>query len=86
MRQVSGNITPQRKRADFRLVFRHEIDRRLRRDRNSFDMEVAIATGASLGYGARWRDSNWQSVYRNVRRGQTSIVKVVKAVGSHRVA
>ncbi len=31
------------------------------------------------------RYSNWQRVYRNVRRLQTSIVKVVKAVGSYRV-
>jgi hypothetical protein len=27
---------------------------RLRRDRSSFDIEVAIATGASLSYGLKW--------------------------------
>jgi len=39
---VIGSITPRESVADFRKVFRHEIVRRLRRDRNSFDMEVAI--------------------------------------------
>ena len=48
-------------------------------------MEVANATGASLGYGAHWQDINWQQVYRNVRRLQTRIVKAVKAIDSHRV-
>ncbi len=66
------------------MVFRHEIVRRLRRDRSSLNLGVATATGASLGYGAHWQDSNWQRVYRNVRRLQTRIVKAVKAVGSHR--
>jgi len=38
-------------------------------------MEVANATGASLGYGTHWQPINWESVYRNVRRLQTRIVK-----------
>ncbi len=82
---VIGNITPPRKRADFRRVFRHEIVRRLRRDRSSLNLGVATATGASLSYGENWHAINWQQVYRNVRRLQTRIVKAVKAGKKRRV-
>ena len=71
--------------ADFRMVFRREIVRRLRRDRSSLNLGVATATGASLSYGENWQTIKWEQVYRNVRRLQTRIVKAVKAVGSHRV-
>ena len=40
--QVIGNITPRESVADFRTVFCHEIVRRLRRDRNSLNMEVVM--------------------------------------------
>ncbi len=67
------------------MVFRHEIVRRLRRDRSSLNLGVATATGASLSYGENWPAINWQQVYRNVRRLQTRIVKAVKAGKKRRV-
>jgi RNA-directed DNA polymerase len=41
-------------------------------------MEVAMTTGASLGYPIGWQTINWSKAYRTVRRLQMRIVKAIQ--------
>src|SRR6266516_4038238 len=80
-----GNFPP-RKRADFRLIFRHEKDWRTTEKEKQMAVETTTteysgeetSTGASFHDSIEWHGIGWYHTEREVRRLQTRIVKATQ--------